>query len=483
MDLTERPKVLVVDDEEMLVKALTIALTRAGCEVVSLTDPIEASIAARDRGLDVALLDISMPNVTGLDLLKEFKQQRPELEVVMMTGQATVATALEAVKAGAYDYLPKPFESLEHVVLTVKKACERKRMLDRNRMLESMLEAKAQFEDFIGQSSAMQAVFKLIEAVGPSSATVLVRGESGTGKELVARAIHRRSLRRNKPFLAINCSALTETLLESELFGHVKGAFTGAVSNTDGLFKAADGGTLFLDEIGDISPQTQVRLLRVLQEGEVRPVGSREVCRVDTRVVAATNVNLEKAKAEGRFREDLYYRLNVISIELPPLRDRLDDVPLLAHHFLKKHASKMGKNLTGFTNEALQILMGYRWPGNVRELENIIERAVVFSTGGVVTADVLPPSLRTGTLDETKTSLTHLPFSQAKELAVRAFERRYLSTLLKETNGVISEAARRAQLDRSNFRRLLKQHGLSTPGTDADRKPTEADAGTDDVRE
>ncbi|MFZ5471634.1 MAG: sigma-54-dependent transcriptional regulator [Myxococcota bacterium] len=459
--MSPKPKVLVVDDEEALLKALSMALTRAGCEVVSLTDPIEASIAAKERGFEVALLDIALPNLTGIDLLKEIKNTRPELEVIMMTGDATASTALAAVKAGAYDYLTKPFESLEHVVLTVTKACERKRMLDRNRMLEGMLEAKEHFEDFIGQSPAMTSVFKLIEAVAASSATVLIRGQSGTGKELVARAIHRLSARKNKSFLAINCSALTDTLLESELFGHVKGAFTGAVSNAQGLFAAADGGTLFLDEIGDISPQTQVRLLRVLQEGEVRPVGSREVVHVDTRVIAATNVNLEDAKAEGRFREDLYYRLNVIVIELPPLKDRLDDIPLLAHHFVRKHAAKMGKEISGLSNDFLQALMSYAWPGNVRELENVIERAVVFTPGGSLSSEVLPASFKSSGVDDSRTSLSHLPYARAKELAMRAFERRYLSTLMNECKGVISAAARKAQLDRSNFRRLLKQHDMA----------------------
>jgi len=329
-----------------------------------------------------------------------------------------------------------------------------------------MLDVRDRFEGLIGQGPKMQAVFRLIEGVAYSSATVLVMGESGTGKELAARALHYKSPRRDKPFIAVNCSALTETLLESELFGHVRGAFTGAVVNKKGLFEAADGGTLFLDEIGDIPPSTQVRLLRALQEGEIKRVGSNDTIKVDVRVIAATNRDLSRLMAEAKFREDLYYRLNVISIHLPPLRERPEDIPLLVHHFLTKYGTKTGKQLTRVEPTAMEALTTHRWNGNVRELENVIERAVVLAQGTLLTVADLPPGFgasRSGAEIGTAT-LAHLPYAQAKKLALRAFERRYLSAVLQRCNGNISSAARAAGVDRSNFRRLLKQYDVERDG-------------------
>jgi DNA-binding NtrC family response regulator len=405
-----------------------------------------------------------MPHLSGMDLLKAIKAERPDVEVIMMTAYATVETAVEAVKAGAYDYLTKPFENIDDLSLTVGKAAERKALKDRTRALEEALTVRSQFEDLIGQSSQMRAVFKLVETVSHSTATVLIQGESGTGKELVARAIHYRSPRKDKPFVAVNCSALTETLLESELFGHMKGAFTGATNNKKGLFEAADGGTIFLDEIGDVPPATQVRLLRVLQEGEVKRVGANDPVKVDVRVIAATHVDLNRAKSEGKFREDLFYRLNVITIDLPPLRDRPEDVPLLAHHFLKMYAAKLAKKVTGFTPRAMEALTVNRWTGNVRELENVIERAVVLTSNEVLDVEDLPPgfqeSPQAGSPVEVF-SLAHLPYAQAKRLAMRAFERRYLTALLEKNNNNVSSAARAAGVDRSNFRRLLKQYEVA----------------------
>ena len=297
-----------------------------------------------------------------------------------------------------------------------------------------------------------------------SSATILIEGESGTGKELVARAIHFRSDRRDKPFVAVNCSALTDTLLESELFGHMKGAFTGATANKKGLFEAADGGTIFLDEIGDIPAATQVRLLRVLQEGEVKRVGANDTIKVDVRVIAATNVDLNRAREAGKFREDLYYRLNVIGIGLPPLRDRPEDVPLLAQHFLKLYTQKATKKITGISASAMEALTCNRWVGNVRELENVIERAVVLTSREVIDVEDLPPGFREaqkGGGEVEMASLAHLPYAEAKRLAMRAFERRYLSSLLERHENNISSAARAAGVDRSNFRRLLKQYEVA----------------------
>ena len=459
----KRPnKILVVDDDRVVLRAVTQILERAGYHVVAIDDAVEALTACKDPSIDAAVLDIKMPNLSGMDLLKAIKADRPEVEVIMMTAFATVDTAVEAVKAGAYDYLTKPFDDIDEVSLTVAKAVERKALKDRTRVLEEALSAKSQFEDMIGQSAQMRSVFKLVETVSYSSATVLIQGESGTGKELVARAIHYRSPRKDKPFVAVNCSALSETLLESELFGHVKGAFTGATANKKGLFEAADGGTIFLDEIGDVPAATQVRLLRVLQENEVRRVGANESIKVDVRVIAASNVDLARAKEQGRFREDLYYRLNVITVSLPPLRDRPEDIPLLAMHFLKVYAGKAGKKITGISPAALEALTVNRWTGNVRELENAIERAVVLTAGETIDMGDLPPGFREASKGGGEGmeifSLAHLPYAQAKRLAMRAFERRYLSALLEKNNNNVSSAARAAGVDRSNFRRLLKQY-------------------------
>src|SRR6516165_1406081 len=364
-----RARVLVVDDEPSLLRALE--------------SPIAATQQLAQEDFDVALLDIKMPDLSGLELLAAVKHRRPEVEVIMMTGHATVETALAAVKAGAYDYLTKPFEDVELVARAVGKAAERKMLFDRNRELERKLSERepGPGEGLVGSSPGIREVTRMIEAVAYSAATVLVTGESGTGKELVARALHARSPRRAQPFVALNCGALTETLLESELFGHVKGAFTGAQRDQRGLFDAADGGTIFLDEIGDIPLATQVRLLRVLQEGEIKRVGSADAVKVDVRVIAATHRDLPKLVKAGKFREDLFYRLNVINIPLPPLRERVEDVPLLAHHFLRRYAERLSKRVRSVSPEAIELLSGYRWPGNVRELENAIERAVVLCRG------------------------------------------------------------------------------------------------------
>ena len=456
-----KAKVLVVDDDRIVLRAASEILSREGYQVVAMDDAVEGLSACQDPTIDVACLDIKMPNLSGMDLLKAFKQSRPDVEVIMMTAFATVETAVEAVKGGAYDYLTKPFENIDVFSLAVGRAAEKKALRDRTKVLEQALSARDQFEDLVGQSSQMRSVFKLVETVSYSTATVLIQGESGTGKELVARAIHFRSPRKDKPFVAVNCSALTDTLLESELFGHVKGSFTGAMGNKKGLFEAAEGGTIFLDEIGDIPAATQVRLLRVLQEGEVKRVGANDTLKVDVRVIAASNVDLARAKDEGKFREDLFYRLNVITVQLPPLRDRPEDIPLLAQHFLKLYATKVGKKVTAITPDAMEALTTARWDGNVRELENCLERAVVLCAGTQVELEDLPPEIRKnqrGGGDIEVFSLAHLPYAQAKKLAMRAFERRYLSALLDRSSNNVSMAARAAGVDRSNFRRLLKQY-------------------------
>ncbi len=462
-DLGLAPTVLVVDDELVVLRALEKLLTRAGARVITLDNGLEAVRTALEEGVEVALLDIKMPHVGGLELLDELKDRRPDLEVVMMTAHATVATAVRSVKSGAYDYLTKPFPDVNEVVQVVHRAVEHRRLAQRNRELEDALEAKDSFEGMVGVSPSMREVFEMVESVAYSTSTVLITGESGTGKEMVARALHNRSPRASRAFIAINCTAMPETLLESELFGHVKGAFTGAVAQKKGLFEAANGGTLFLDEIGDLPQTIQAKLLRVLQEGEIRRVGSNETSQVDVRVVAATHVDLDAARRDGRFREDLFYRLNVIPMHLPSVAERREDIPLLAHHFLRRFVAREKKRITGFTHGAMEVLTGYRWPGNVRELENAVQRAVVLCRGDSVDVAELPKNVvhasETGPSPEAA-ALARLPFAQAKELAVEAFEKRYLEAVLRRADGNISEAARLAEMDRSNFRRVLKRYEL-----------------------
>ena len=460
---TDAGRVLVVDDERTMQRALSTILKKQGFTVHTASNAAEALVVLEEADIDVVLSDIQMPGLTGLELLDRIKATRPEIEVVMMTAYGTVDRAVHAVRNGAYHFLTKPFENIDQVALVVGNAVERKRLVDRNRFLESQVEVRERFEDIVGRSDPMQNVFRMVDSVSYSMANVLIRGESGTGKELVAKALHFRSPRKDRPFVVINCSALTETLLESELFGHIKGAFTGATTHKKGLFEAAHTGTIFLDEIGDVPQSTQVKLLRVLQEGEIKRVGSHEVVRVDVRVLAATNVDLERAMREGRFREDLYYRLNVIGITLPALRERVEDIPLLAHHFLRKYNQRMGKQIRGFSEEVMQVLQTYRWVGNVRELENCVERGVVFTRGEVVELDALPDNLRGASYTrnaDASDAMTDLDFVKAKALAVQSFESRYLKALMTRTDGNVSEASRIAGMDRSNFRRILKKYDI-----------------------
>jgi two-component system response regulator HydG len=461
-----RVRVLVVDDEPVILRAWERMLDDEHYHVTAIENPLEALAHVKDEEVDVAVLDLRMPHMSGLELLREIKGRRPEIEVIVMTAYATVDTAVQAVKLGAYDYLTKPFENIDAAILTVHKAAERKQLIDRNTELEKRLALKERYQDLVGKSPRMLKTFQLIESVASSACNVLIQGESGTGKELVARAIHQRSPRKDRPFVVINCSALTETLLESELFGHVKGSFTGATSDKKGLFEVADGGTIFLDEIGEIASSTQVKLLRVLQEGDIKRVGSTRVIQVDVRTLAATNVDLDKARETGAFREDLYYRLNVITIPLPPLRDRIEDVTVLAYHFLRKHSPRLKPGgQTGpqrIAPEVMEVLQGYHWPGNVRELENVIERACVLAEGDSIQLGDLPPHLSRGALirDGNEQGLVNLPYKSAKELALRNFEKKYIAALLARSRGNISRASRSAGMDRSNFRRIVKKYSL-----------------------
>lgn len=455
--------VLVVDDDPALRKVLTLILERAGFAVRVAASGAEALGAMVENPVEVILTDVQMPGIDGLELLPVFRSRYPQTEVIVMTGYATVERAITAMKKGAYDFLTKPFEDVDLVARIVSKALEKAKLRSRANMLERALDVQGQFEELVGSSDKMKSVYEMIDFVAYADSHVLVRGESGTGKELVARALHYRSSRKEKPFVVVNCSALTETLLESELFGHVQGAFTGAIHAKKGLFEAAHRGTLFLDEIGDISPMMQVKILRAIQSGEIKPVGSTEVRNVDVRVITATHRDLVSRIAEGLFREDLYYRINVIELNLPPLRDRREDIPLLAFHFLKRLSKKMGKEIARIQPEVLSLLGHYSWPGNVRELENVMERALVLERSTEIQPQSLPPHFHEGQEplgNEGIPSFSELEFKAAKALAVGQFEKVYVTTLLGRCAGNVSEASRAAKMDRSNFRRLMKKYSL-----------------------
>ncbi len=453
--------VMVIDDEPAVLRAWRQILSNPQYRVKLSSDPQEVMGELARGGVDVAVVDIRMPTMDGMELLSTIKTRHPEVEVVMMTGYGGVQEAVEAIKRGAYDFLTKPFESTEAAELTVRRAGERRLLERRLRRLEEQ-GVDGEAGGIVGQSLAMKRVVDLVASVAASQATVLICGESGTGKEILARALHRRSPRREKAMVAVNCSALTETLLESELFGHARGSFTGATVNHQGLFEAASGGTLFLDEIGDMALSTQAKLLRTLQEGEVRPVGSTRTVKVNARVVAATNADLERMCRDGTFRQDLYYRLNVVRIEVPPLRARRDDIPVLAYHFLHKHQGASGKSFDGIDPAVLRVLERYGWPGNVRELENVIERAVILGRSKAISLADLPSVLSEEAVPAPSAELDGIPFAEAKQLAVSRFERSYLERLL-ERHPTVTAAARAAGLDRANFRRLLRRHRLQSP--------------------
>ncbi|HEX7798120.1 MAG TPA: sigma-54 dependent transcriptional regulator [Vicinamibacterales bacterium] len=386
--MANRGSILLVDDEEKILKALGRALRAAGHEVIETASPRDAQRLLAERPFDVMLVDNVMPQLSGLDLIREYVSSTPEGErpqILMMTAHATVESAIEAMKLGALDYLQKPFE-IDELLVVVTRAIDHQRLRTEYRYLRSERDEQFDHYGIVGRSRVMEEIIQRAERVAETKSTVLITGETGTGKELVARAIHNRSAQRDMPLIRVNCAAIPESLLESELFGHVRGAFTGAATTKKGKFALADGGTIFLDEIGTMSPALQSKLLRVLQEREFEPLGSERTEKIDVRVIAATNRDLRQMVAEGKFQEDLFYRLNVIPIELPPLRERRDDIPALVDHFLKKHAQRTGRRIERIDDGVLAQLQQYDWPGNVRELENVIERAVVLSTGPVITA-------------------------------------------------------------------------------------------------
>ncbi len=461
-----KARVLVVDDESVILESWHEVLA-SKFEVVLFSDGVAARAYLETHDVDVALLDVRMPGLDGMSLLEELRRIQPDAEAIMITGHGTIETAVQAIRTGAYDFLCKPIDDLDAAVRRIESAIERRRLRALNESLRAKLEALSPATTLIGESRALRRVRDLISQVADSTAPVLISGESGTGKELAARALHAQSSRRDRAFVAVNCAAMSETLIDSELFGHERGAFTGAVASHMGLFEAADGGVLFLDEIGDVPLSTQVRLLRALQESEVRPVGSTKSRRIDVRIVAATNSDLERAMREGRFREDLFYRISTFRLVLPPLRERREDIPLIAQFLLGKAAHKSNREVVGFSDAALAALMSHAWQGNVRELNNAIEHAVVLCGEPKVDVVHLPSFIAAGGTasprykpEAAMGSLSSAAYSVARSTLLDDFERRYLSDLMAVTGGNLSEAARRSGIDRSNLRRMLKRQGL-----------------------
>ena len=454
-------KILVVDDEQSLREVLSIMLKRAGYAVIAVSDGEEAIEQLQKEIFDLVITDLRMPKVDGMEVLRAVKSASPETVVLIITAFATADSAVEAMKQGAYDYLTKPFQ-VDEVQLIIRNALEKRRLTTENILLKREMASQSSFAQLVGQSEAMQRVFDVVKKVADSKSNVLICGESGTGKELVARAIHYNSVRSPLPFVAVNCSAVPETLLESELFGHMKGSFTGAISNKAGLFEVANGGTIFLDEIGDTTPTIQVKLLRVIQEREFRRVGGTQDIKVDVRIVAATNKDLEKAVADGSFREDLYYRLDVIPIRLPPLRLRSGDIPLLVTHFLTRFSKESGKPMPMISPEAMQVLLGHEWRGNVRELENLIERVVAFSTGGPVTdADMRGWLHRTLSPQQQGGVPTELPEDGLDlEGMINGLEKDLLLKALERTKWVKKKAARLLRLNTRSFRYRLEKYAI-----------------------
>ncbi len=455
------PRILVVDDEPSMREMLRIVLSRDGYDVVVAKNGTEGIERLQAEPFDLLLSDIRMPDLSGVDVLRAARQINGEIVVFMMTAFASTDTAVEAMRLGALDYFTKPF-SMDELRLKIRQHLEARRLKQENLLLKRALNSRHEFSSILGRSDAMQVLFSAIETVANTSSTVLISGESGTGKELVARAIHFNSLRRDRPFVAVNCGAVPETLLESELFGHVRGAFTGAHANKKGLMEVAEGGTVFLDEIGEMASSMQVKLLRVLQDRRFRRLGGTDEVQADVRIIAATNQDLPKMVADGRFREDLYYRVNVLPIQVPPLRDRVEDIPLLAEHFLAQFASQMGKHVCTISAPALQLLQDHQWRGNVRELQNAIERAVALERTEAILPETLPDDVRLGRSAIGPATAERPALGDGFDLEARgeAFYRHYLVLALERAGGVQVKAAELLGMSFRSFRYYAKKYNL-----------------------
>jgi two-component system response regulator AtoC len=443
---------LVVDDDPVTIDLLKEVLSKEGYEVSTALSGEEAIAQGMDHLFDIIITDVRMGEKDGMEVLRFFKKNAPETTVILITAFGSIETAIEAIREGAYDYISKPFK-LDEIKFTIQRALEQRRLIQENKYYRQELLDKYQFKNVIGRTSQMFQVYKTIAKVADTKSTVLLCGERGTGKELIARSIHYNSQRNTRPFIPVDCASLVETLIESELFGHVRGAFTGASSAKRGLFEEADQGTLFLDEVGNLGLSMQSKLLRFLQEYEIKRVGGTESIKVDVRVIAATNQPLEPLVKSGKFREDLFDRLNVVTITLPPLRERKEDIPLLANHFLQKFSEENHKNISHISPEALGILTQYSWPGNVRELEHTIERAVIFSIHPII----LPEDLPTKMFEEIKGPEILIP---EKQLSLKELEKRYILKVLQETGGNKKKASEILGIDRATLYRILEKEGV-----------------------
>ena len=462
-------RILVVDDEEIVLRSCLRILSGDEFQVETVQDGRQALQKVEENLYDVMILDIMMPNVDGLEVLRRVKETHPNVDIIMVTGLAQIDTAVKAMKLGAFDYIAKPFEP-DELKLVVQRALERRRLLQENLNLKTEVSSKYRFENIIGLSPQMQAVYRLIAQCAPTSSTILVTGESGTGKELIARAIHYNSLRKDKPFVPVDCNSLSENLLESELFGHVKGSFTGAIANKKGMFEVANSGTLFLDEIGNFSMATQAKLLRMLQEREYKPVGDTRTLTANFRLITATNKDLKVMVAAGTFRDDLYYRINIFPIHAPALRDRKEDIPALAYHFLKVFSTELGKKIADISEGALSTLVNYGWPGNVRELENVMHRAAILTSDHIIRqahlVNILDPSQppadvtvpRTG--DELKRAKKAM-----REKSVEEIEKQFVLEALKRNNWNVTKSAEDTGMQRPNFQALMKKYTIRVRDT------------------
>jgi len=454
--------ILIIDDEEVLQDVLSSLIRKEGHLAISALSGEEALQVLEREEIDLVLLDLMLPGMSGQEVLRQIRRRDPDQVVVVITAYSSIEGAIEAMKEGAFHYIPKPFKN-EEVLLTINKGLEQRRLAAENRALKEQLRQRFSFDNIIGKSKPMQQVFELIRLAAPARSNMLILGESGTGKELVAKAIHHHSRRASGPFVTVNSGSMPPDLLESNLFGHVKGAFTGAISNKKGLFELANNGSVFFDEIGNIPLDTQAKLLRVIQEKEFMRLGGVDTVKVDVRLIAATNADLDGLVASGAFREDLYYRLNVITLNLPPLRKRTEDIPLLARHFLGYYAAENEKRLREISPRAMEVLMDYHWPGNVRELENAVERAVALSTGDVLDVDLLPLAVRQPgafSLPPTALPANGVSFKEA----VSSYERQLIVKALKAAGGVQKRAAELLQVKPTTLHEMMKRLNISAEG-------------------
>ncbi|MEM1202446.1 MAG: sigma-54 dependent transcriptional regulator [Acidobacteriota bacterium] len=456
--------ILIIDDEEVLQDILTSLVQQEGWNALNATTGEEGLRLLDTEDVDLVLLDLMLPGMSGMEVLRQIRHQDPDMVVVIITAFSSIEGAIEAMREGAFHYIPKPFKNQE-VLLTLRKGLEQRRLTQENRELKQQLRQRYGFDNIIGKSKPMQKVFELIRLAAPSKSNILVLGESGTGKELVAKAIHHHSRRADGPFVTVNSGSMPHDLLESNLFGHEKGAFTGAIAAKQGLFEVASGGTIFFDEIGNIPLDTQAKLLRVIQEKEFMRLGGVETLRVDVRILAATNADIEEAVKEGDFREDLYYRLNVITVDLPRLRRRTEDIPLLVRHFLAKYAEENEKEISAVTPQAMELLLDYAWPGNVRQLENVIERAVVLSTQDTIDVDLLPPNVREPRLAAAPPAGLPSSGSSFKE-AVAAYERQLIVRALRSADGVQKRAAELLKVKPTTLHEMMKRLKISADSLD-----------------